>query len=728
MHQPARVRFLRSASRICAGVVLPALVVPGCATAPPAATPLIAPAAAQAASLDTKVGWVLRLEAQRMLRDPGVMPDVVFAPLPAAPAAALPPAPALKPAATADLMALAVDPDAGLRRRAALALGRVGMADGLRALVPLLSDAAEPVRAMAAFAIGLVGDRQGVAPLQLALKDASALVRGRAVEGLGLIGEPSAAGAVADAAAGCAALLAPLAPDDEEWPKTPEIEICRLSLFALVRLRNYEALARVALDAQGLAVSQWWPVAFALQRSGDRRAAPALLTLVNSPGVHTAAFALRGLATLRDPAVVTPALAIAARSDADVRLRVAAVRALAQVGGSGAVGPLMRLVADAATPRNLALEAVAAVGALGDASAFDTMIDLVASPSPAVRAAALQAAARIDPEGFLLIISSFERDRDWSVRAALLATLSALDPERVRAAVEDLATDEDVRVRGAALEALARVKSPALTARLFAALEAPDFAGRAAAASLVGEHRPEGGAVRLVAAFTRGASDATPTARLAAIDALARYGIVDARETLIRALSDPEWPVRARAAALLRAAGVEAAPVRPAPLRQPAEFFTSDRLLRPPYSPHAFIDTAAGTIEIELNVVDAPLTSFSFIDLARAGFYNGLKVHRLVPGFVIQIGDPRGDGEGGPGFTIRDEFSPVPYLTGTVGMALAGPDTGGSQFFITVSPQPHLDGRYTVFGRVVQGFDVLDRISRWDVIDRIRIWDGVSGR
>jgi cyclophilin family peptidyl-prolyl cis-trans isomerase len=131
-----------------------------------------------------------------------------------------------------------------------------------------------------------------------------------------------------------------------------------------------------------------------------------------------------------------------------------------------------------------------------------------------------------------------------------------------------------------------------------------------------------------------------------------------------------------------------------------------------------------GTIEIELNVVDAPLTSWTFIELARAGFFNGLRVHRLVPNFVIQAGDPRGDGEGGPGYTIRDELSTLPYLRGTVGMALDGRDTGGSQFFITVSPQPHLDGNYTVFGKVVNGFDLLDRVQLWDVIQRVRIWDG----
>ncbi|OFW38926.1 MAG: peptidylprolyl isomerase [Acidobacteria bacterium RIFCSPLOWO2_12_FULL_67_14] len=149
-------------------------------------------------------------------------------------------------------------------------------------------------------------------------------------------------------------------------------------------------------------------------------------------------------------------------------------------------------------------------------------------------------------------------------------------------------------------------------------------------------------------------------------------------------------------------------------------------MLAPPFSPHAFIETDRGTIELELAILDAPLTVANFVALARRGFFDGIAVHRVVADFVVQDGDPRGDGEGGPGQTLRDEVNMRPYLRGTVGMALDWADTGGSQFFITHSPQPHLDGRYTVFGHVVAGMEVVDRIAPGDVIRRVRVRDGVT--
>jgi cyclophilin family peptidyl-prolyl cis-trans isomerase len=166
--------------------------------------------------------------------------------------------------------------------------------------------------------------------------------------------------------------------------------------------------------------------------------------------------------------------------------------------------------------------------------------------------------------------------------------------------------------------------------------------------------------------------------------------------------------------------------MRPAPAPTVPELAALDTFVSPQYSPAAYIDTAKGTIQFELAVLDAPRTVANFLTLVRRNYFRGVQLHRVVPDFVIQDGDPRGDGEGGPGYTIRDEINQRPYLRGTVGMALDWEDTGGSQFFITHSPQPHLDARYTVFGHVVSGMDVVDRIAAGDVVRGVRIWDGVT--
>ncbi len=132
------------------------------------------------------------------------------------------------------------------------------------------------------------------------------------------------------------------------------------------------------------------------------------------------------------------------------------------------------------------------------------------------------------------------------------------------------------------------------------------------------------------------------------------------------------------------------------------------------------IETVKGTMVIKLFRNAAPMTVDNFIKLTNQGFYNGLTFHRVVPGFVIQGGDPLGNGSGGPGYTIPAEFNSRPHLRGTVGMARAAdPNSGGSQFYICLEPQPSLDGNYTVFGRVVEGLDVIDRITVGDVMTSV---------
>lgn len=137
------------------------------------------------------------------------------------------------------------------------------------------------------------------------------------------------------------------------------------------------------------------------------------------------------------------------------------------------------------------------------------------------------------------------------------------------------------------------------------------------------------------------------------------------------------------------------------------------------------IETSRGNIDLELYPEHAPITVNNFVFLARDGFYDGVGFHRVIANFMIQGGDPTGTGRGGPGYRFEDECSgnPLRHERGVISMANAGPNTNGSQFFITHGPQPHLDGRHTVFGKVTAGMDVVDAIEQGDVMSAVRIAD-----
>ena len=145
--------------------------------------------------------------------------------------------------------------------------------------------------------------------------------------------------------------------------------------------------------------------------------------------------------------------------------------------------------------------------------------------------------------------------------------------------------------------------------------------------------------------------------------------------------------------------------------------------LDPKKNYRATIETSKGTIELELYVQYAPKTVNNFAFLAREGFYDGVKFHRVIPNFMIQGGDPTGTGTGGPGYRFEDEVkgNPLTHETGVISMANAGANTNGSQFFITHGPQPHLNGRHTVFGRVTKGQDVVNAIRQYDVMSKVTV-------
>jgi len=688
--------------------------------APPSSTPDI-----PVITWEEKLGWILRLEDQRLLRDPNSPPPAILRPATRTePQIVAPPPPS-------DLLRLLGDPEARVRRRAALAAGRIGLRAAAEPLTRMLSDEEFEVRQMAAFALGLLADPSARPLLQKALDDPEPIVQGRAAEALGAIGDRTDADAIAGMVRRhiAAGALETIEPDDVTYPLAPPVEAARLGIYALTKLRSYEALASAILDERGQPVSRWWPVAYALQRVGDAQAAPVLLTLLDTPGRYTASFAARGLAGTKATRAAAPLRDIVTERRRDPAVVIQAIRALTALGDQTSVAILTKLVTDRTVTGALKLEAMTALSALIDPRGIDLLLDLVTDPAPAVRIGAFAALARLEPSTFLSVIAGLEVDADWTVRTALATALGGLPGQQGVPRLTVMLQDRDNRVIPAVLNALIAAKAGGMDKVLLDRLKSDDFVLRAAAANGLAEIKATEAVQPLIEAYRASAGrDVTYVARAAALSALAKVDAAAARPVLQEALMDRDWAVRVRARDLLAEQGVTGLDeeMRPAVASEPVDSAEWQAIVSPKYSPRAFIDTDKGTVELELTVLDAPLTVANFITLARKGFFTGTAIHRVVPDFVVQDGDPRGDGEGGPGYTIRDEINERPYMRGTVGMALDWQDTGGSQFFITHSPQPHLDGRYTVFGHVVNGMDVVDRLVPGDTLRRVRVRDGVT--
>ena len=438
-----------------------ALGASGCASAPPAAAP---PKPAEL-SFEQKMSWILRLEDSRILHDPApeTPPPVPTPPVPERGKPTLvvpPPPPPPPPPPVPDLTRLLSDKEARVRRRAALAVGRVGLPDGVQPLVALLSDPDPEVRQMAAFALGLIADKSARDPLVTALADPATMVKGSAAEALGLIGDPSAAGPVARMASDllAAGALAELPSDDLDVARDTPAAAFRFGVYALTRMKAYDALAGVVLDQSGQPRVRWWPVAFALQRLEDARSMPALIALLKEASPYTRAFAARGLGAMKAPAASAALMPLVA--DANRAVAIEAVRSLARLGDRAAAAPLLKLVQAPKSEPHLRLEAVTALGHLHADGVYDTLIDVLGDPSPPIRAAAIQSMAQFDPEGFVTVLSGLDPDANWTVRAALAMALGTLTPEAGLPRLRSMLSDQDPKVIPAVLASLAKLRPP----------------------------------------------------------------------------------------------------------------------------------------------------------------------------------------------------------------------------------------------------------------------------
>lgn len=625
-----------------------------------------------------------------------------------------------------------------MRAAAALAIGQVGAEPGMvgaSRLRGLLSDRDVVVAGNAAYALGLLRDTASITGLTAALGLNHEVAR-EAAWALGEIGAPARA-----------AIVAALKSDHDS---DAAIQL----LLAASKLRPVP-LTEVSPYLRNSHPSVVWAATYAIARTRapggvrqliDLEASPALSTRpqnferafeMSAPYTNaltgnqrTRAEIARGLAkTAAGDSLGPKAFAVLARlvADVDPHVRVNAVRSL------GTYGPLAKPSLVYAThdfDPNVRIAAAQSLATVLSKDGADFPALWAADTALAYRSSLLASAARagIRPAE----LTQWATSSDWRLRAAAAsAEGDTLDRAFAISRATPLTRDPDPRVREAGYAALPPPATMPLEdsvhALLVNGLKDPDFFVRATVIGALADRPSVVDLGPVLASYSLAGRDSGNDARLAAIQYVAALWKRDS------ASLTPTW--RAQLAGtpvpgdpLERAAG-KAIPVwskwgSVVPTAKPMAWYEGvvRTIVMPVYAGktvNATINTVRGPIRLELFGADAPITVSNFLALAQSGYYRNTRFHRVVPNFVAQDGDPRDDGNGGPGYAIRDEMNRRRYERGAVGMALSGPDTGGSQYFITHSPQPHLDGHYTVFGRVIRGYDVLDKLVQGDLITHI---------
>ena len=673
------------------------------------------------------------------------------------------------------LSKLLSDPNAAVRARVALAAGRIGNEQAISSLVNSLNEDKEvSVRAMAAFGIGEIESPVGADALVAAIKTNSETpqIRRRAIEGLGKIAAALPREQEARTRELGAIILEALR---FEAKKTPtDSETILLGLTAVLRSRPQDSGpvvagflrhpdSRVRADAANVLAR--------LRLKDGNNDLRAMLTKDPDPIVRANAARVLGATEEKSAAAE---LLEAALNDRDSRVRVSAIRALATVKDPSAADPLLKKAAAISgdmrkTPtrrnppvQNELLELVTTLGRLlplpsenkpdhgGVNNFFFNLRDLVTPYTPEIETAYV----RVLPAEYLSTFGLGEGalgptrpyQLHWRAAASIAQALAevASVPDAVpnkeelktkaKMLLHDLLDNNSARLSimknyhpeyavPEILRAIAAFKPNDLNELSLQYLSHEDAVVRSTAADLIGDLPPSEANTRaLITALAKTKTDSLNDAALSILDSLGKQKTATANEAIKSALQSDDPLIRRRAVALLKANGVGDFSSSIGTVKTSNSKVDYARALsRASRSVRAVVTTSKGSFTIELLPKEAPLTVDNFVRLAQRGYFRGITIHRVVPNFVIQDGDPRGDGNGGPGYQIRCEINQVTYDRAAVGMALSGKDTGGSQWFVTHSRQPHLDGGYTVFGRVTSGMDVVDSIVRGDVIESIVI-------
>ena len=629
-------------------------------------------------------------------------------------------------------------PDARVRRAAAMALGRIQDPAATLPLVAALEDPDTTVTEQAAWALGQL---KGQSPEQRHALQAALVPRVEAkpkawlfpyVEALGKQGGAEIVPILeADLATG---LLAGMGSE----ARPPALE--GIAVWSLARLKTESARGLIALleDLRNRAPEAAWRIAAAMAADPDslNRYRASLLSLLDHTDALSRAAGARAIGKSKDRTCM-PAL-VQHLSDSDWRVRASLLLAMADLAKTSGPDREAQEFASALLSDRHPLVREAAAIAL-DSLEVGTQGELLhaafGDSVAAVRLAALRCAAHWEHGAARTAWDAARADRvEWVRTGALHAAHFVLGAPGAVDVLVPLLRSGSVRERLESAEALGEFTAPsAARAKVQAALEAaladPDFAVAATAAGALGAGEYVTCIPALAAAYdTRRATHNDGDVRLAAVEAARDLAGLKTR------LGTPAWTAlfeRAGGDGDLRVANAARAgaaklsgKTAPAPLGPQARVgVRADSL--PPIDlgrVRVRLVTARGTAILELDGDNYPRTVGSFLRLVDSGFYQHAVFHRVVPAFVVQGGCPRGDGWGDAGYNLPCEYGDLHYdAPGVVGMAHAGKDTGGSQFFITHVPVPRLDGNYTAFGRVVEGMGVIDQIIRGDAFHLERI-------
>lgn len=434
--------------------------------------------------------------------------------------------------------------------------------------------------------------------------------------------------------------------------------------------------------------------------AGEDAALARTLVLLRDPDAQVRIAAVRSAATYRNAALAAVQRAWTLERDGNVR--VALVQALAGVADAGASPWSTWWTTDTTQVVRLQLVASAWQASAIDALTAGAGEPLVTHTDPRVRVAMIEGAATQGADRHAPAIALRLADPDAHVRAAAFDALARTTP----AAQAALGWDEIVVV--ARRDSATRVRESALRhiARSARAPEAASVLADYRIALRETSHDARDAVLTIIVNAWRRDSTSFPDSTIAQLAALEAPSDSLARIRGSRITPLAHW--RLGADTLTSSPGMYERIVRT--IVQPSLDGRPPALL---------LATQRGTVRITLDGVRTPMTSDHFLRLSRSGYFRDMRFHRVVPAFVAQGGDPRGDGSGGPGYAIRDELGRSPYVRGAVGMALSGPDTGGSQFFLTLAAQPHLEGHYAVFGHVAAGFKAMDALVQGDMLRNI---------